>query len=90
VLSSLKVEDEDGRFSVSSLKFSTRSSIRPNCLLIRLVRGVVFKGKRLLGLFDTNRSAYEDSLSTETTGRSLVTHAASSVLVLVYTQCIDI
>ena len=58
MLSSLKVEDEDGRISVSSLKFNTRSSIKPNCLLIRLVRGVRFRGKELLGLLDTNRSAY--------------------------------
>ena len=59
MLSSLKVEDDDdGRMLVSSLKFSTRSSMRPNCLLIRLVRGVIFRGKEYLGLFDTNRLAY--------------------------------
>lgn len=57
VFSSLKTEDEDGRISVSSLKFRTRSSIRPNCLLIRLVRGVIFRGREFFGLFDTNRSA---------------------------------
>ena len=58
--SSLKVEDEDdGRILVSSLKFRTRSSMSPNCLLIRHVRGVIFRGKEFLGLFDTNRLDYQ-------------------------------
>ena len=65
MLSSLKVEDdEDGRILESSLKFSTLSSVRPNCLLIRLVRGVIFRGKEFLGLFDTNRLAYQNFLRT--------------------------
>ena len=62
MLSSLKADDDDdddGRMLVSSLKFSTRSSMRPNCLLIRLVRGVIFRGKEFLGLLDTNRLAYK-------------------------------
>ena len=96
MLSSLKMEDdEDGRFLVSSLKFSTRSSMRPNCLLIRLVRGVIFRGKELLGLFDTNRSACQNFLqkkikdNKKTDGvATLSAHAAGPIEVLVYTQCI--
>jgi hypothetical protein len=53
-------DEDDGRILVSSLKFSTLSSMRPNCLLIRLVRGVIFRGKEYLGLFDTNRLAYQE------------------------------
>lgn len=95
--SSLKVEDEDdGRILVSSLKFRTRSSMSPNCLLIRLVRGVIFRGKEFLGLFDTNRLAYqkftqnkEQRKDNKTDGEGILSaHAAAPIVVLVYTQCI--
>ena len=93
MLSSLKVEDEDGRMSVSSLKLRTRSSMRPNCLLIRRVRGVIFRGRGFLGLFDTNRSAYcGDFFRTkdnETEG-VLSAHAACPIVILIYTHCIYI
>ena len=90
MLSSLKVDDEGGRILVSSLKFSTRSSMRPNCLLIRLVRGVIFRGgKELLGLFETNRSAYQKKTKTKiikTDGGLGIfsAHAAGPIVVLVY------
>lgn len=70
--------------------------MRPNCLLIRLVRGVIFKGKEFLGLFDTNRLAYqkfpqskEKRKDNKTDGlRILSAHAVAPIVVLVYTQSI--
>jgi hypothetical protein len=91
VLSSLKMEDKDRRIIVSSLKFSTRSSMRPNCLLIRLVRGVRIRGRELLGLFDTNRLAYQKFSQNkkyiiETDGVGILcAHAARPIVILVYT-----
>ena len=43
--------------SVSSLKLRTLSSMRPNCLLIRRVRGVISRGRNNLGRLEINLSA---------------------------------
>lgn len=56
------VFSEDDNIRVSSLKLSTLSSINPNCLLIRLVRGVILSGKSDFDRVETKRSTFEEVL----------------------------